>query len=303
MDMAGNVIQANQSTGAFTGLGYGSYQVVVTDHGHCPVTDTVEVVRPSFNIYTASAEAVSCYGPDYADGAIHVQGSNSQNGPFQYSINGGPYQTSPDFTGLPAGSYTVSAHDHYGCDTTFTIVVGQPQPAALRVAPDDTTVVVGASVQLISDFGPYPADSIRSYQWSPAAGLSCIDCAAPMASPNSTQNAYTLAVTYNHGCVVTATAQIHVPGHPPLFIPNAFSPNNDGNNDVWSINGSGVKDVKALLFNRWGEKVFESNEQSQGWDGYYKGELQEPGVFVFVVDVVYLNGETVTQKGSLTLIR
>jgi gliding motility-associated-like protein len=303
MDMASNVIQANQSTGAFTALGYGSYQVLVTDHGHCPVTDTIEVVRPSFNIYVASAEPVSCYGPDYTDGAIHVQGSNSQNGPFQYSINGGPYQTSPDFTGLPAGSYTVSAHDHYGCDTTFTIVVGQPQPATLRVAPDDTTVAVGASVQLISDFGPYPADSIHSYQWSPAAGLSCIDCAAPSASPNSTQSTYTLAVTYNHGCVVTATAQIHVPGHPPLFIPNAFSPNSDGNNDVWSINGAGIKDVKALLFDRWGEKVFESNEQSQGWDGYYKGELQEPGVFVFVVDVVYLNGETVTQKGSLTLIR
>lgn len=303
MGMAGNIIQTSQSNGTFTGLGYGSYQVLVEDHGHCPVTDTIAVARPSVNIYSASAEAVSCYGPDYSDGAIHIQGGNTQNGPFQYSINGGPYQSSPDFTGLPAGSYTVSAHDHYGCDTTFTVMVGQPQPATLVIAPDDTTVTVGAPVQLISAFGPYPSDSIRSYQWSPAAGLSCIDCAAPTANPGSTQSTYTLAVTYNHGCTVTATAQIHVPGHPPTFVPNAFSPNSDGNNDIWSINGPGIKDVKALLFNRWGEKVFESNEQSQGWDGYYKGELQEPGVYVYVVDVVYLNGETATQKGSLTLIR
>jgi gliding motility-associated-like protein len=203
---------------------------------------------------------------------------------------------------MTAGPHKVTAHDQYGCDTTFTIVVGQPAAAVVQIVPDDTTIAGGASVQLVSTFGPYPADSTRSYVWTPATGLNCTDCTSPLANPY-TSTTYTLALTYNAGCIVTATAQINVNGHPPLYVPNAFSPNGDGVNDVWSIFGTGIKDVKSMIFNRWGEKVFETDDQFQSWDGVYRGERQPTGVYVYLVDVVYLDGETDTRKGSVTLIR
>jgi trimeric autotransporter adhesin len=112
-----------------------------------------------------------------------------------------------------------------------------------------------------------------------------------------------VVVTYNHGCEVSASIRINVAGNPPIYVPNAFTPNGDGIDDIWSVFGTGVKDIKATVFNRWGEKVFESSNQSDGWDGTYKGQLQPPGVYVYVVEIVYLNDEKTTKEGSLTLIR
>jgi gliding motility-associated-like protein len=94
-----------------------------------------------------------------------------------------------------------------------------------------------------------------------------------------------------------------VTGKPPVYIPNGFTPNGDGVNDMWFVYGTGIKDFKATVYNRWGEKVFESDDQFQGWDGTYKGQMQGPGVFVYFVDIVYLSGEKESKQGSLTLIR
>ena len=88
-----------------------------------------------------------------------------------------------------------------------------------------------------------------------------------------------------------------------IFIPNAFSPNNDGNNDVFEIYGAGVKSVILQVFNRWGEKVFESSDQFHGWDGTYKGILQDPGVFVYHAQINFLDNTQIEKSGSVTLVR
>jgi gliding motility-associated-like protein len=110
-------------------------------------------------------------------------------------------------------------------------------------------------------------------------------------------------VTYNQGCIATATVKVNVSGEPPLYIPNAFSPNGDGTNDVLYAYGEGIKTLKMTVFDRWGEKVFESDDQSAGWDGTFRGVLQSPGVYIYLVDVVYLNDQTRHRQGSVTLIR
>jgi gliding motility-associated-like protein len=302
-DSTGNVLQSGNTTGTFTGLGYGSYIVVATDQNNCPVTEAVTVPRAPFNVYTDSVTGTSCYGPQYHDGIIHLQGYTIPNGPFLYSVDNSPFQSIPDFFDLSAGPHTVKAQDGYGCDTTFTIVVPQPLPAILQILPGDSAITAGSTLQLNTDFSPYPTASITGYTWSPVTGLSCIDCPAPVASPFANQTTYTLVVTYNQGCIVSASIQINVNGKPPVYIPNAFTPNGDGVNDEWLVFGTGIKDIKATIFNRWGEKIFESDDQSHGWDGTYRGQLQPPGVYVFLVDIVYLSDEKVTKSGSLTLIR
>jgi gliding motility-associated-like protein len=173
----------------------------------------------------------------------------------------------------------------------------------LQILPGDSTITAGSSLQLSTDFAPYPVSSITNYSWTPVTGLSCIDCPDPVASPYDNVTTYTLVVTYNKGCIATASIQINANGMPPIYVPNGFTPNGDGVNDEWLVFGTGIKDIKATVYNRWGEKIFESDDQSQGWDGTYRGQAQPPGVYVYLVDVVYLSGEKVTKRGSLTLIR
>jgi gliding motility-associated-like protein len=299
---ANTVIQTN-TTGTFTGLGYGLYVVVAADQNNCQSIDTISVPQAPFNYYTDSAISTSCYGSQYTDGIIHLQGYTIPNGPFQYSLDSGTYQYTPDFYHLSAGRHTITVQDHYGCDTTFTITVPEALPATLQILPGDSTIAPGASLQLSTVFSPYGAGSIKTYSWTPGNGLSCIDCPSPAVSPYADQTLYTLVVTYNEGCIDTAFIQINTHGTPPVYIPNAFTPNGDGVNDVWYVFGTGIKDIKVTVFNRWGEKVFESDDQSIGWDGTYRGQAQPPGVYVYAVYLVYLNGDTKSKSGSLSLIR
>jgi gliding motility-associated-like protein len=297
------VIQSGNTTGDFTGIGYGLYTVKVTDQNNCPFSDTITVPQAPFNYYTDTATSTSCYGSQYTNGSIELQGYSIPNGPFQYSINGGPFQISPYFFNLAAGSYQVTAQDNYGCDTTFTVIVPEPLPATVQILPGDSTITAGSTLQLTTVFGPYSTDSITGYAWSPGTGMSCIDCPSPEVSPYANQTIYTVIITYNQGCTASATVQINTNGEPPMYIPNAFTPNGDGVTDVWYVFGTGIKDIKIMVFDRWGEKVFESDDQSVGWDGTYKGQLEAPDVFVYEVNAVYLDGSTLSRSGSITLIR
>ena len=98
-------------------------------------------------------------------------------------------------------------------------------------------------------------------------------------------------------------------------MPNAFSPNNDGENDEFCLSrstgiptGQGgiedcIKDLKITIYNRWGEKIYESNDKKFCWDGKYKDKLQNTAVFVYYLDATLISGETITKKGNISLIR
>jgi len=92
-------------------------------------------------------------------------------------------------------------------------------------------------------------------------------------------------------------------GPPDLYVPNAFTPNGDGDNDVLLVRGNNITNMTLRIYHRWGEKVFESTDQSTGWDGTYKGKECDPAVFVYYLDVDCLGGESYEQKGNITLIR
>ncbi|MDB5282671.1 MAG: large protein, partial [Bacteroidota bacterium] len=91
-----------------------------------------------------------------------------------------------------------------------------------------------------------------------------------------------------------------------IFVPNAFSPNGDGNNDYFQMfgNTAGIHSMNIMIFDRWGEKVFESDETDFKWDGVYKGAKMQPAVFVYVMKVTFIDGrDSRLMKGSLTLVR
>lgn len=105
------------------------------------------------------------------------------------------------------------------------------------------------------------------------------------------------------GCADTICKRVATDVLPLADIPTAFTPNGDGNNDILYVVGAGIEAMNLKLFNRWGEKIFESNKQTDGWDGTYKGKQQEMDVYAFVLNITFIDGTTLYKKGNVTLIR
>lgn len=291
------------TNGAVEGLDTGLYYVVLTDNNGCTKTDTISVPNAYNDEYTVTTDSTTCFGPQYNDGAIHITGNPAFNQPFQYSVDSSQFQYSGDFTQLDPGLHNIVGMNQFGCKTELQAPVYEPALGVTNIYPSDTTINLGEQIQLSSVFGPFDASTIKSYNWTPAEGLSCIDCSDPVVSSYAEINNYTLTITYNQGCIATATSKVIVLGTPPVFIPNSFSPNGDGNNDKFYVYGESIKTVDLKIFNRWGEKVFDSNNQFLGWDGTFKGTIQNPGVFVYEAKITFLNDATTTKTGSVTIIR
>lgn len=173
------------------------------------------------------------------------------------------------------------------------------------VAERDTQILLGDDALLNAVVN----QNVNTYTWSPSLNLSCSDCPNPIASPEIT-TLYTVTVNQGSGCSAIDSVLVEVIANLNLYLPNAFSPNNDGNNDMLKLYGDmdRIFTLNLIIFNRWGEKVFEANDTTlavQGWDGTYMGKLLDPGVFAYQLAVTYRRGikDPIKQKGSITLIR
>ncbi|MFL5743061.1 MAG: gliding motility-associated C-terminal domain-containing protein [Niastella sp.] len=114
----------------------------------------------------------------------------------------------------------------------------------------------------------------------------------------------TIIVKALSACVEARSAPVSQQVLPDgVFIPNSFTPNNDGLNDVLKVYGYKIKELKLVVFNQWGEQLFESRDQSRGWDGMYKGKVQPSGVYMYVCRLVLTDGTVVDKKGAINLIR
>jgi gliding motility-associated-like protein len=296
-----NVIQVSGDT-AFN-LKPTSYSVIVTDGNNCTASTLVNVGSPAVDVYAAYADTTSCYGTEYKDGRIRVSGLTTSNAPYRFQLNdSGVFSTSGIFENLASGMYKIYAVNNFGCDTAFTIEVPQPLPASVDIVPDDTTLLLGESIQLFGYLKPYGEDVITAYSWTPSTGLSCVDCFNPLALPYINSN-YQLTIFYKNGCFAASSVRIKVLNNEELFVPNLFSPNGDGVNEKFEVFGYGIKDFSMKIFNRWGEKIFESDNQYKSWDGTYKGVLQNPDTYAYVLRVIYLDDKEVVRKGTITLVR
>jgi len=167
------------------------------------------------------------------------------------------------------------------------------------------TIISGASSLINVNYtGP-----IVSYNWLPVTNLSCTDCPQPDANPQFTTK-YKVQIQDKYGCKNTAEVTVKVVCNGQnFFIPNTFSPNGDGANDVFYLRGSGLFRVKSLMiFNRWGEIVFEKrefpvNDAASGWNGTYKGKKAAPDVYVYQIEIICSNGETIKYSGNIALIQ
>ena len=138
--------------------------------------------------------------------------------------------------------------------------------------------------------------------------MSCSDCSNPIAFPEETRT-YTVTVTDTNGCISIAQVLLTVEQQYIAYLPNIFSPNEDGENDAFLVRGTGIEKLQLLVFDRWGERVYDSGEQTWtgdgtiGWNGKLRNEALNPSVFVYKLTGSFVNGKDFNQKGNVTLVR
>jgi gliding motility-associated-like protein len=200
----------------------------------------------------------------------------------------------------------VDVIDANDCITSQQIVIIQPPQLFVEAGPD-VTVELGFSTNLRAVVSP-PGWPV-SFSWSPSEDLSCPDCPNPEATPPNTTT-YRVTVTDPNGCTALDSVTVFVEKVRDLFAPNAFTPNEDGNNDFFTIfGGPGAEKINILrIYNRWGNQVFEArdvplNTALYGWDGSQRGKLLPPDVFAYYAEVQFIDREIVLIKGDVPIVR
>ena len=194
-------------------------------------------------------------------------------------------------------TYTVNAANCVLAGTGSAVVTIQATPV-LSVG-SSTTIITGEQTNLSA------LSSANTYAWFPTSNLSCSACPSPMASPVET-TIYCVTTTdgicTNTACI-TVSVESLCEGDNGFFLPNAFSPNGDGNNDVFCVQGKNrcISHFQMMVYDRWGEQVFQCSDLSTCWDGTYKGKVLSPDVYVYYIKA--LDQNQLIKKGNVTLIK
>lgn len=205
-----------------------------------------------------------------------------------------------------SGAFQINAVavNNSGCADTATKSI-RVNPIPRIILPAVISTSVGNKVLLPAKY----SSNMKSYLWTPDSTLSCNNCPQPTASPRFNTK-YKVAVIDSNGCKNQSEVQVMVLCQGvTVFLPNTFSPNGDGSNDIFYVRGKGLDRVISLrIFNRWGEIVFEQkdfpvNSISHGWDGKMKGQKPQPDVYVYQAEVYCGNGDVINFSGNVALIQ
>ncbi|MBI4945833.1 MAG: gliding motility-associated C-terminal domain-containing protein [Bacteroidetes bacterium] len=286
-----------QTTQTAIGLCAGNYTVTVTDALTSSTSSVFTITQPITPLTnTITATNIPC--DSICNGTAEV-GAVGGSPPYAYiwTPSGGINAKAID---LCANSYSVIITDINGCSKTDTATVIQILKPIATATANPVNITFGDSTMLVADGG-------ATYQWFPSTGLSDPTLSNPVASPIQTTTYCVTVTDAITGCSDNDCITIHVENLCGiLFIPNAFSPNGDGENDTLKVyigNLSCIKEYRLVIFNRWGEKVFESYDPKTGWDGTLRDKGLDPAVFVYYLKVTLATGEKINKKGNISLVR
>jgi gliding motility-associated-like protein len=181
-----------------------------------------------------------------------------------------------------------------------TVVVSILPPVYV-FAGSDTSIAINQPLQLIAvDINN---GGFTSYTWSPAIGLSNSFIQNPVAVL-SNDITYTVTARTPDNCIAQDNINIKVFLGPEIYVPTAFTPNNDGSNDIIKPVLVGIRELKYFsIYNRYGEEVYNTSEMGRGWDGIYKGQSQNSAAFIWVAEAVDYRGNILKRQGTVILIR
>jgi gliding motility-associated-like protein len=293
---AGDTLRVNPAAGAT------KYYVRAGNVGACAGVDSMIVLRAPVRIEGVPADRTVCAGNETeltvtnlnpADIITNYAWSNSQ-------LTGANPKLTP-----PTGNstYTVTVTNGAKCTQSLSFAV-KTLDVSVEARTDRDTLCFGQTAQLNAT-ATGATDYV--YNWTPATTLTGANISNPIAQPEEDMT-YTVTVTGDKVCTATATVSILFISNqcvePYIFVPKAFTPNDDGNNDHFIVRGVNIKDLYFVVWNRWGEKMFETEDvNSKGWDGSFGGKELTPDSYSWYVRVTCGNGATYTKKGDVTLLK
>ena len=287
-----------------TGLSAGTYNVTVIDGNGCSASEEVTLTDPlEFEISFVVSEP-GCF--DHQDGSITVEQTGGVE-PVQYSINGSVFQSSSVFDGLGGGTYTINAIDANGCDVIEIIWINVPLELVVDLG-EDQMIIVGDTAILNAAVN-IPFDSLAGISWSGLNNPNCPNCLTQPVAPIVTST-YSVSITNHAGCMDDDSLTLYLEYGYDVYIPNIFSPNGDGINDLFLIGGGPeIKEIAELvIYDRWGNEVHSASslllgDHTRAWDGTVKGKGLNPGVFAYKIIVLYQDGSSKIEYGDITLVR
>lgn len=286
----------NYTTPEITGLPTGAYEVTVTAADGLKTKGTVKVGESDLKSLAAVISA-KCHGNPDNRIVINTTGGIP---PYRYYLDTSNLASYTNIFGnLSVGRYDIRVRDEWGCDNTINgIRVEEPLPLAVRLVTTAPTACDGATNGKII---PQASGGIPPYEYRIENGM--------WQQSNTFDNLgagyYRFEIRDSYSCVTTAAANVASMAMNCLIVmPTAFSPNGDGNNDLFRPKlYDQVRDYQLAVYNRWGGLVFRTNDPGTGWDGYYRGASQSGQTFVYLCTFVNSKNEHQELRGAVLLVR
>ncbi len=281
----------------------GSYSVSVTDLEGCISIGNVEVPEPSIITVELDTNSPTCLDENF--GSLEIITPLGAGSNYTYTLLNEEQIVTDNYQELEPGFYDLQIEDENGCTRIDNFEIGASFELEVEILSEEI-IILGDSTIL---YAVTNTDSLSSIQWTPSTDLSCDDCLNPFASP-SVNTTYTLLVSTAEGCIDSITYTLKVDNNVNIYIPDVFSPNEDGINEYFYIHTNpSVEKIESLkIFDRWGNQVFINenflpNLELEGWNGKFRSKRMNPGVYVFAAEILLKNGTRVFEKGDLLLIR
>lgn len=276
-----------------------TYTVVGTDAHGCSDSDKVNIEVIQMQPFVIGAGDTLCEGETTQ---LNVSGGEQYT---WYPPSGLSSTTVANPIASPGSTTTYTVVIRQGScfsDTAKITVVVHPKPT-VNAGPDQK-ILAGTSVNIFAN-----ATHTDSYLWTPATDLSCETCMNPVATPKQTTT-YKVTAANDYGCKADDDITIFITcDNSQVFVANTFTPNGDGNNDLFYPQGKGLSIIHHFrVYSRWGELLYDAqniqpNDAMFGWDGTYKGEQLKPDVYVWLLDADCSNGTPIQLKGDISLVR
>lgn len=274
----------------------GVYYALIANSVNCFDIDTVQIDNASFEIENELAENKVCIG-----NTITLMVSSDE--PNLTYVWTDPLPNNPTQTITPTASsvYGVTVSNPEGCTNTATFVVDVVDVTATAWVTRDTLFMPGDTTTLIGG----PEDKNIKYSWEPAGTVD--DPGERISTARPTETTVYILTTELDGCFDTASVIVRVISQtcidPFIFVPKAFTPNGDGENDLFRARGVDIVELHMIVWNRWGEKVFETDNPLDSWDGIFRENPVPPDSYAWFLKVSCGNGEYYEAKGDVTLLR
>ena len=306
----GSIFNASWSTGASgeqaDGLSAGEYMVTISNENGCEASASFLLDEPNRIQATTSTIDITCTSGENG-GQIQFDTTFGGTPPYEYSLDGVIYSPSPVLTGLIAGTYELSILDAEGCEETFNASILPPPDFMVNLGQEEDDINLGDSILLTAQ-----SNSLNAiYNWKLPDNIDIgFGEQSILVSPSVSSTYFVEAIDTLTNCVSSDFILIRVNKDRRVYIPNAFSPNEDGKNDTFYIHAdNAIANIKTLrIFSRTGNLVFEAenfaaNDINTAWDGTFRGEELDPAVFVYVAEIEFVDGLVEIFKGDVILVK